>query len=453
MPVCLEFDRGTVTLSGCSEPEAARLPGVLWDPRVQVYRAPGHRYAALKAALTRSGRTIQDRVVCDNASPACVWKEVSLRSYQAAALASWELSQARGLVVLPTGSGKTRLAVGAMAQRRRRALCLVPTRVLLEQWRTVLGSFYGGPIGQYGDGKRELEAVTVATFASAFHHMETLGNRFDLLVVDEAHHFGTGANDESLELCTAPARVGLTGTPPTSHLQRLRLEELIGPVVYRQRVSDLSGEYLAPLRIVTLLLDLAGDERREYAKEVAAYHPIVRQFFRYARTATWRDFQNAAIRTDEGRRALAAWRRSRRLVAFTEAKQAALARLLAEHQGSRLLVFTGDNDTAYRIAREHCIMPITRDVGRVERREALERFRTGEFGALVSAQVLNEGIDVPNADTAILVGGRLGTREYLQRVGRLLRPAPEKQALVYELLTRDTHEIRDSLRRRRELAP
>jgi superfamily II DNA or RNA helicase len=113
-------------------------------------------------------------------------------------------------------------------------------------------------------------------------------------------------------------------------------------------------------------------------------------------------------------------------------------------------VFTGDNDTAYRIAREHCIMPITRDIGRVERREALERFRTGELGAFVSAQVLNEGIDIPNAETAILVAGRLGTREYLQRVGRLLRPAPEKQALVYELVTRDTHEIRDSLRRRRE---
>jgi superfamily II DNA or RNA helicase len=405
---------------------------------------------ALKAALARSGRTIQDHVICGNASPAYPWREVHLRSYQAAALSSWELSQARGLVVLPTGSGKTRLAVAAMARSRSRALCLVPTRVLLEQWRMVLGSFYGGPIGQYGDGKREFEAVTVATFASAFHHMETLGNRFDLLVVDEAHHFGTGANDEALELCTAPARIGLTGTPPTSHLQRTRLEELVGPVVYRQRVSDLAGQYLAPLRIVTLLLDLGRDERRQYAEEVAVYHPVVRQFFRYARAATWRDFQNAAIRTDDGRRALAAWRRSRKLVAFTEAKQAALARLLAEHQGNRLLVFTGDNDTAYRIAREHCIMPITRDIGRVERREALERFRTGELGALVSAQVLNEGIDVPDAETAILVGGRLGTREYLQRVGRLLRPAPEKQALVYELATRGTHEIRDSLRRRRE---
>jgi len=238
VPVRLEFDRGTITLSGCSEREVAGLPGVLWDPRVQVYRAPGHRYSALKAALTRSGRAIQDRVSCGDPLPARHWKAPSLRSYQSAALASWELSKGRGMVVLPTGSGKTRVAVGAMAMRRNRALCLAPTRILLEQWRALLGESYSGPIGQYGDGMRTLEAVTVATFASAFHHMEILGNRFDLLVVDEAHHFGTGANDEILELCTAPARIGLTGTPPTNHLQRARIEELIGPVVTPERLQS-----------------------------------------------------------------------------------------------------------------------------------------------------------------------------------------------------------------------
>jgi len=98
-------------------------------------------------------------------------------------------------------------------------------------------------------------------------------------------------------------------------------------------------------------------------------------------------------------------------------------------------------------------MPVTSDIGRRERGEALDRFREGELRALVSAQVLNEGIDVPDADTAILVGGRLGTREYLQRIGRLLRPARDKEALAYELVTRDTHEIRDAMRKRRELAP
>jgi len=96
-------------------------------------------------------------------------------------------------------------------------------------------------------------------------------------------------------------------------------------------------------------------------------------------------------------------------------------------------------------------MPITRDIGRPERQRAFDAFRRGELASLVSAQVLNEGIDLPEADTAILVGGRLGPREYVQRVGRLLRPAPDKQALVHELVTRTTHEVRDVARKRREL--
>ena len=96
---------------------------------------------------------------------------------------------------------------------------------------------------------------------------------------------------------------------------------------------------------------------------------------------------------------------------------------------------------------------MTSDIRGTERAEALERFSKGELRALVSSQVLNEGIDVPAADTAILIGGRLGTREYLQRVGRLLRPAPEKEAVAYELVTRNTHEVGDARRRRRELGP
>jgi len=451
MPVRLEFDRGTITVCGCSETQARRLPGVVWDPRVGIHRAPAFRYSALRDSLIRSGHAVRDGVPASRTAPRYRWQAPELRSYQAVALSSWERSGARGLVVLPTGSGKTRLAIGAMAGRPCRALCLVPTRILLEQWRRVLGEFHEGPIGQFGDGKQILEEVTVATFASAFHHMERLGNRFDLLVVDEAHHFGRGGHDEALELSTAPTRLGLTATPPECSLQLARLGDLIGPVVHRERVSDLAGEYLAPVRIVTLLLDLTEKERREYAREVAIYRPVTRQFFRYAPRAGWRDFQSAAVRTEEGRRALAAWRRSRRIVAFTEAKQEALGRLLGEARGKRLLVFTGDNDTAYRIAREHCIMPITRDIGRAERQQAFDAFRTGELSALVSAQVLNEGIDLPDADTAILVGGRLGTREYVQRIGRLLRPAPDKRAVVYELVTRDTHEVRDAVRKRREL--
>jgi superfamily II DNA or RNA helicase len=117
----------------------------------------------------------------------------------------------------------------------------------------------------------------------------------------------------------------------------------------------------------------------------------------------------------------------------------------------RLLVFTGDNETAYHIAQTHLIMPITCDIGRAERADALERFRRGELRALVSARVLNEGLDVPAADVAIVVSGTQGQREHVQRVGRILRPADGKRALVYELVVRGTSEIAQSLKRRRGL--
>jgi superfamily II DNA or RNA helicase len=98
-------------------------------------------------------------------------------------------------------------------------------------------------------------------------------------------------------------------------------------------------------------------------------------------------------------------------------------------------------------------MPITCEITRAERDQALADFRAGELLALVSARVLNEGLDVPDAEVAIVVGGTSGEREHVQRVGRLLRPLPGKRALVYELVVTGTHEVRKSAERRRALGP
>ena len=125
--------------------------------------------------------------------------------------------------------------------------------------------------------------------------------------------------------------------------------------------------------------------------------------------------------------------------------------LLQRHRGNRVLVFTADNDTAYAIAREQLVMPLTCDIGRQERDDVLERFRHGELRALVSARVLNEGLDVPDADVAVVVGGALGEREHVQRVGRLLRPSEGKRAVVYELVKRNTVEVGQARRRRQGL--
>jgi superfamily II DNA or RNA helicase len=444
----IAFDRGTLLLS-----ESASLDGLLWDSRVEAYRAPAYLYGPLVAELRRRKVALTDDVLGD-ARRAGQWSHLPLRPYQESALTAWSLSDRRGLVVLPTGSGKTRLALAAMARLGSRALCLVPTRTLVEQWIREIASCYSDPIGCLGDGRRDLRPVTVSTFESAWRLMDQIGARFDLLVVDEAHHFGGGLRDEALEMCVAPARLGLTATPPRGTPAAERLGELLGPTTFELGIGDLAGDYLADFDIVTLRIPLSAAEQASYQPLIESFRAVHGSFVREAgRHAPWEAFAAWAGQSREGRKALVDLRKARKLVAFTSGKRRVLAELLERHRDARLLVFTADNETAYTIAREHLVMPLTCDIGRREREAALERFKNGELRALVSARVLNEGVDVPDADVAIIVGGTHGEREHVQRVGRLLRPGPNKRATVYELVMAGTVEVGQARRRNESLAP
>ena len=268
----LAFDSGTILLHGLGQSLAPSLPGVRWDPRVRTFRAAGHRYRDIVLALLEAGESFVDEVQSRGAPP-LGWSEPELRPYQHAALASWDGAQRAGMVVLPTGSGKTRLALAAIAGCGTSALCLVPTRSLLHQWSTELARFYAGPVGRLGDGEHRIEAVTVATFEGAFRNMSRLGNRFDLLIIDEVHHFGAGIRDEALELCTAPCRLGLTATAPDGEALQ-RIEELVGPIFCELSIADLAGEWLAAFDSVVLMLRLSQAEQRRYDRAVVVFREV-----------------------------------------------------------------------------------------------------------------------------------------------------------------------------------
>ncbi|MFH2007393.1 MAG: DEAD/DEAH box helicase family protein [bacterium] len=451
----LVFDRGTLLLLEPPQSlDAAALPGVLWDPRVAAYRAPAWRHPAIVPVLREQHIDFTDESSAreESAFPGLQGlRPPSLRPYQTGALIAWRSAGWRGVVALPTGSGKTRVGLAALVKLKTATLVLVPTRVLLHQWVEEVGRLLPGAVGIYGDGRRELAPVMVSTFESAYRHMSRWGNRFELLIVDEAHHFGCGSRDEILEMSLASARLGLTATPPEPGARADRLAELMGPTVFHLSVRDLAGRYLADFERMALFLELSPRERQAYDTEYRIFSAAFRQFRRVAPESSWADFMATASRTDEGLRALAAWRASRRITGFTRAKAAALRALLDRHREQRTLVFTPDNETAYRIAREHLIMPITCDIGRKERDRVLEKFKQGRLRSLVSSRVLNEGLDVPDAEVGILVGGTQGTREYVQRIGRVLRPTAGKRALVYELITRASTEERRARQREMDL--
>lgn len=456
MGVRLTFDRGTLLID--DPPAGVDLASLLeslfdvrWDPRVGKHRAPACNAYRIASDVRRRGIAIAE-VPRPALDPPSGFRPVELRPYQEAALAAWRLAGRQGVIALPTGSGKTQVALGAIAATRTPCLCLVPTRALLAQWLTALAAIWDGQIGRFGDGERVLASLTVATFAGAYRHMARIGDRFGLLVVDEAHHFGSGRQDEILEMSIAPLRLGLTATPPGPGPAATRLQALLGPVIFERSIAELAGPYLAPLERITWHLVLDREERREYDALRAVYRRAWDAFLGNHLGASWEDFVRHASQTDQGRRGLAAWRRARRLLAFPRRKREALALLLARHRNQKTLVFVADNETAYAVAREHLIMPLTCDIGRPERQDALSRFRTGALRALVSAQVLNEGLDVPDAEVGIVVAGRFGEREHVQRVGRLLRPGQGKRAIVYELVIGHSSEAREAERRGRRLA-
>lgn len=446
----IRFDRGTLVLDRV---EPGLAPGILdgasWDSELCAWRMPASCLSELRVRLSDAGVRTTDTI-----APAPLEHGLAhppLRWYQQAALDAW-LPSRRGVIALPTGAGKTLAALAAISALRASTLVLVPTRVLLDQWARTLEAYSPSPVGRLGDNAHRVEPVTVATYASAITWAPRVGDRFGLVVVDEAHHVGGWCPHEVLEMLVAPARLGLTATPPSGDTA-LALETHVGPTVYSISIPELAGDALAPFDAVTLPLALTVDERASYRMHRAVFAAAYGEFQRRLPAASWQEFTAAASRTQRGRAALAAWRASRAVLAYPVSKRAALRDLLAQHAGDRILVFTADNATAYAIAHELLVVPITGDIKRAERERMLARFRAGDAPVLVSSQVLDEGLDVPEADVAIIVGGSGSERRHVQRIGRVLRPRPNKRAVIYELAVTGSTELDQLARRNRPFAP
>ena len=146
------------------------------------------------------------------------------------------------MVVLPTGSGKSQVGLMAIAQVSRSALVVAPTIDLMNQWYDLLCHAFQVEVGLLGGGYHELEDLTVATYDSAYMHMERYGNRFGLIVFDEVHHLPGRSFAAAAEQAIAPFRLGLTATLERPDGAHERVFDLVGPVVYRREITDLAGD-------------------------------------------------------------------------------------------------------------------------------------------------------------------------------------------------------------------
>ncbi len=446
----LRFDGGTIVLDlDGLLPTSVRFDTLKWDERVGIHRGPAFSCTTIRRELSTLGFSVLPPAV-RNDPPSLPSPKILLRPYQTAALSAWDIAGRRGTLVMPTGSGKTHVAMAALRIVACSTLILVPTRVLLRQWLTELEK-NGLRAGILGDGTHDIQAITIATFESAYRHMALYGDRFEFLIVDEAHHFGGGVRDEALEMSLAPFRLGLTATAPDNELWQKRIGLILGPIVFELGMNDLRGSYLADYEVIRVHLELNPDERAIYNREIEAFRAVHDAFRGSHPRGSWQDFVFYAHRTDAGRNGLKGFQIAQKILFFPQAKGLALGNILARHKTDKVLVFTPDTATAYEVSRRHLVMPITADIGRKEREEALDSYRLGKIATLVSCQVLNEGFDVPSANVAVILGGRRGEREHLQRVGRILRLKDGRKAKIFELVCNRTLEIKQANRRGQKL--
>ncbi len=446
----LIFDRGTLVLEGAPAHLPTKPAELLWDERTKVWRAPAHAYRDLVLSLRDQGITATDEARAYGPLPLALTVPISPREHQALALRAWMQGGRRGVVQLPTGAGKTYLALLALVQTERPALIVVPTIDLLHQWQEVLGRHLGIPIGALGGGVRDLQRVTVSTYDSAALMIERLGNQFGLLIVDECHHLPAPQYQSIAFASIAPFRLGLSATVERADGKEAEIFRLLGPLVYDARIDQMVESVLAPYDVVSLEVPLTPEENQKYQDARAVYTGFIRRYgVNFSSGYGWMDFVRKASRMPGGKEAMRAYRDQKRLAQAASAKLSELWRILAEHQGDQVIVFTDDNNMAYQIGTEFVLPVITHQTKLIERKKMLQAFRSGELSVMVTSKVLNEGVDVPDARVGIVVSGSGAVREHVQRLGRILRHRPGKRAVLYELVSKGTSEL--SVNRRRKM--
>ncbi len=279
--------------------------------------------------------------------------------------------------------------------------------------------------------------------------MDRLGNRWGLVIFDECHHLPGEMYSHAAEMCLAPSRLGLTATPERSDGRHTLLDDLIGFQVYAKGIKELAGDYLADYVVERVKVTLTPEEEEEYKQARGTfYNFLIDHGIVLDGLAGWHRFIRESAVSRKGRQAMLAHQRAKKLALGTSAKLRTLDFLLKKHARERVLIFTSDNDTVYAISAAFLIPAITHQTATKERKAILEAFNRGEYLALATSKVLNEGVNVPEASVAIILSGSGSTREHVQRLGRVLRKREGKQAILYEVITAGTVEEGMSRRRR-----
>lgn len=355
------------------------------------------------------------------------------REWQKLALAKWLGIGARGVISVATGGGKTFFAFLAYKELPEDTILLVivPTEALQDQWIVNITEEFNiseTDVGILSSGSQEkdLKRWNVVIINSARKiEISNPQKRRIFLVVDECHRSGSYENSKAL-FGQWGYTLGLSATPERQYddgFQRY-IEGTLGPVIFEYSVSEaIRDGVLTPFQLVNIEVPLTGSEQEKHdkmTKQIARLMGSTKEEESHGKIETVlrsraRNYQNAIGRIP------------------------VTVQIMENLHGARTIIFHESINAVEKIAlklkqRNHSVVTYHSRISPKLRRDNLRLFRKGLVNVLVTCRALDEGLNIPETEVAIISSATSSDRQRIQRLGRVLRPSKGKSsAIVYTL--------------------
>jgi len=365
-----------------------------------------------------------------------------LYDWQKRALNQWQIDSYRGIVEAVTGSGKTRMAIAAMDAFLKlglKVLIIVPYKELMKQWnKEIMNHLSDYKVGFLGDGnKQDLKHVDILiAISNSAQKYKTLPEGFKALIIgDEVHHYGTPNSKKMLEKGYLH-RLGITACleREDTGVEKI-IKPYFGEIVYTYEYSEAIQEnVIAPFKIVFASVPMSENEKTEYeslSTNISRKKKVLEQKYPELTRNSTESYFSKLSKLPGNDKAVYQYKNllftRSQMVMKMPSKLQAINHLSPIIKGSNgTFIFTqlsSMTDEVTNLLKKSGIKVDSMDgkLSQDKRDGILSKFKERLLDAVVAPKLLDEGIDVPAADLAIITGKSRSRRQMIQRIGRVVR--------------------------------